>query len=308
MTEIALLAGANAAYAMPLAVTLSSALRHLDPDCAVDLYILDGGLGAENIVRLKDVLPRAHAHVTITVAAPDPVRFAGLNQDRYSIAGFYRLLAHEIVEPRHDRVLYLDSDIVLQGSVAPLWDITLGDHPVWAVQNFSQRGLHAAIPDYSDPDHALYFNSGVLLMNLARWRDLKISDQVIAFLQENSHDLLFPDQDAMNGVLKGDWGRLSPIWNAQMNNLKFVTSLRRVDGAPETEAALKDQMRILHYTAGKPWKTEFSGSHWADFLRAYLASGWDSPPRAWGFTAQYSLRQILQRVRRKLSRSGSAKG
>ena len=100
------------------------------------------------------------------------------------------------------------------------------------------------------PAGTRYFNAGVLLMNLRKWRDEEIADRVLSFIRLHRARIVFEDQDALNAVLSGEWLELSACWNAQ--HPFFHPRLKRELLLEE----IKDPA-VVHFSAGrKPW-------HWA---------------------------------------------
>ena len=77
-------------------------------------------------------------------------------------------------------------------------------------------------------------------MNLREWRRQSITDRTIELLQIHHEKLSFPDQDALNLVARGHWGRLPSRWNKQVIRL----------GQPESAPA--NEPGILHYSSFKP--------------------------------------------------------
>ncbi|WP_084797857.1 glycosyltransferase family 8 protein [Neobacillus mesonae] len=65
----------------------------------------------------------------------------------------------------------------------------------------------------SIPAEYTYFNAGVLLMNLQKWRENKISSQVIQYIKEHPKLIKLMDQDALNAVLYDKCLKLEPKWN-----------------------------------------------------------------------------------------------
>lgn len=80
---------------------------------------------------------------------------------------FYRCLIPQII--RADKVLYLDSDIIVNGSLRELYDHDISDYMLGAVEDYilsSRYFKHSILDCYP------YFNSGVLLLNNKRWREI----------------------------------------------------------------------------------------------------------------------------------------
>ena len=126
------------------------------------------------------------------------------------------------------------------------------------------------------PPAALYFNAGVLLMNVRRWRSERVVERAIEFLQKHGDTISWADQDALNVILCGNWGQLDPSWNVQL-----ITVGRYGESRYDNPARLRRQRAlladpgILHYAGPhKPWHWRYAGLADRSFLRAVIDSGW----------------------------------
>ncbi|KEP70135.1 hypothetical protein DL1_20155 [Thioclava dalianensis] len=165
-----------------------------------------------------------------------------------SRATYLRLIMEEILDPALKRVIYLDIDMIVTGSLRALWLSDLEGRPCAAVCDpgmepavFAQRfGLSGAHP---------YLNAGMLLIDLEAARRTGFLTCALEHLLEGAHDFEFADQDALNLVLWGNWTALSPIWNYQR---KFLyDDFPYEPGASGAGAA----PRIVHFTeSAKPWQ------------------------------------------------------
>jgi lipopolysaccharide biosynthesis glycosyltransferase len=138
----------------------------------------------------------------------------------------------------------------------------------------------------------LYFNSGVIVMDLDSWRHRQIQNRVLIIAQEN-YDLLDQmDQDALNMALAGDWLTLDPKWN---------TSKGKAD------ANFSDG--IIHFLGKvKPWHADYAANfqdRWFALLDRTAFAG-QRPVKLLGIAAAYQrlARSIptLEMVRGKLRR------
>lgn len=135
---------------------------------------------------------------------------------RMSCANYFRLFLPEIMPDTIDKVLYLDSDIVCRGDIAPLWDTELGDVALGAVRDFMGARLRTIISSREirrRSESATQFNSGVLLINLRKWREMKVGEAALAWRRANPDFRQSHDQAALNAVLAHDWQQLSARWN-----------------------------------------------------------------------------------------------
>jgi lipopolysaccharide biosynthesis glycosyltransferase len=191
----------------------------------------------------------------------------------------------ELLPPNLHRALWLDADVVVEASLGPLWTHPFGAHTIVAVQDYggptlgSTGGTAATCRELGlDPD-APYFNSGVMLVDLARWRSERVTQEVLAYTRRFSKQVLFGDQDGLNAVLTGRWAPAPLPWNVQVAALRSLT--RR--GLPISSelrrqwTALHTSPAIVHYAGDKPWASGLSSPFRARFFRQLRRSRYFSP-------------------------------
>jgi lipopolysaccharide biosynthesis glycosyltransferase len=162
---------------------------------------------------------------------------------------YLRLLAPYVLQGE-EQALYLDADVVCLKPLAGLWNSLDGrnallaaveDGPVAVVERVQALGLKAG----------RYFNSGVLLMPLERWRRERVTEKVLACIGSHQQRLKYPDQDALNIVLEGAVHYLPPAFNTQCQ-------------LGVSQGALSEDTVLLHYTGvDKPWHV------WSDQPQAF---------------------------------------
>ena len=146
---------------------------------------------------------------------------------------FLRLLMPSLLADS-GRLLYLDSDTLVLGSLRPLAEIDLAGFPVAAVEDAATHPSRGA--RFAFPENARYFNSGVMVIDLDAWRRDDLAARALKYVRDDAYDLFYPDQDALNLALAGRFLPLPPEWN--------VTR-------PTAEAGVHDA-RIVHFAATKP--------------------------------------------------------
>ncbi len=135
-------------------------------------------------------------------------------RDYYTPAIYYRLMIPEMF-PKYEKVLYMDCDTVLLEDVAKLYNIDIGDNYIGAVADQAV----AAVPQFVEyTKNALgilaekYFNSGVIVMNLKKFREIDFYDKFNAVLR--SYDFtVAPDQDCLNLICKDKVFYYDAGWN-----------------------------------------------------------------------------------------------
>jgi lipopolysaccharide biosynthesis glycosyltransferase len=94
-----------------------------------------------------------------------------------------------------------------------------------------------------------YFNAGVMLMNLKKWRQRNTADAVFAYLRQYQDIIRQEDQEGLNAVLFDDWRELDFSWNWQIPWRGQRQGKASSDWSPETQL-----QRIVHFTTDeKPW-------------------------------------------------------
>lgn len=148
-----------------------------------------------------------------------------------------------------ERVLYLDADMAVTGSLTELADLTLDNHYVAAVENpFFQRHNELGVnKDF------FYFNSGMMLLNLKLMRENDFYSKAHLIIRNEAEKLMFHDQDVFNLATEGKVLQLPIEFNFQTF---YLRKIHKFDRARRKEILnVYPKVKIMHYSSGiKPWK------------------------------------------------------
>lgn len=130
---------------------------------------------------------------------------------------YARLLVDQLIDPGIERILYLDCDTLVRAPIEELYEAEMGGKPIAAVRDtvgafiVGGRDLKDKrdLFDIADP----YFNSGVVLIDIPKWRETKIIDTLERRIADGTMARLYGDQDFLNLVFKKNWQRLPAMWN-----------------------------------------------------------------------------------------------
>jgi lipopolysaccharide biosynthesis glycosyltransferase len=235
--------GIDENYARCMGVLLVSLLA-ANPDTPLIFHVFTESIKPEDLQRISSLTE--NRRTTITLYYINKSALAELPASgHYSTAVYYRIVMPSILGSLTDRVLYLDSDIICLGSLSGLAGLDLNDRAVAAVQDV-QRVVVEKVSELKLQSQ-FYFNSGVMLIDIAKWNEADISSRVLQVLAGNKTGFSLVDQDALNIVLDGNVLPLPPIWNQ-------VYDLGQMTHDPVAGTI------FLHYTgAVKPWR--LSGRH-----------------------------------------------
>lgn len=173
--------------------------------------------------------------------------FEGLRLDKGRTHDVYlRIALPTAFAEDYDRILYLDSDIFVQGGdfaallnvdISPHCIAAVRDHIQWRTPNRqNQRNKIKGVPD------SAYFNAGIMLMDVKAYTEQALMPRCIEFGRAYRDQLKRHDQNLYNAVLQNDWAELSPMWNWQFS---WTARLFATLYSPH----------ILHFIGPvKPWK------------------------------------------------------
>jgi lipopolysaccharide biosynthesis glycosyltransferase len=238
----------------PWAATLLRSCLRANPSSSICFEIVhDGTLSDVDRGRLGATATSNRSVVRFHLVPGD--RFANLpTTPLFGPIVWLRLHLPELL-PDRSRVLYLDSDTVVMSALDELWNTPLGPHPLGAVANVVEPPARSHVQALGIEYPGGFFNSGVLLMDLARMRAEHSSEQLLRTAADLRERVVWPDQDVLNVVFAGRWLSLHPRWNAQNSFWAWRQWAVEVFG----EGLLDDAMRqpgIRHFEGpgiSKPW-------------------------------------------------------
>jgi lipopolysaccharide biosynthesis glycosyltransferase len=182
----------------------------------------------------------------------------------FNRAVYFRLLMAEMLP--FDKVLYLDADVVVNGSLKSFMDINIENSMIAAVVNPGfYRHKNLRMSQQSD-----YFNAGVLLVNLEKWREKNIAKRCIDYIDSNKANIEFADQDVLNAIVDGDWIKVPLKYNQQA--LIFEKNFLKAHNCFDEEELIeaRENPVVIHYSGSrKPWHVK-SSHPYKKFYWAYL--------------------------------------
>lgn len=289
---IRVLTMADERYAMPLAVMGRSLLERHGSGRPLVLRVIDDGMTAAS---------RCLVEESWKEASPGEARWEFVapyygEAERLPVWGrvpaltYARLFLNDQFPDCTGRVVVLDSDVLVLADIAELFETDLGGDVLGAVVDpfiptvSALDGLPASVLEVIPPD-AAYFNAGVMVVDLARWREQDVSRRAVAYIEGHYRELQQYDQDALNYVLHGQWREVEAGWNVQprMTNALGVKCPERA-----RIAHFSGRLKPWLYQGGTEWdrayfevlgRTAWKGFRLAGGWRALALRVYDSPLR-----------------------------
>lgn len=198
--EIALCHDEN--YAPYGSVVMSSVMGH-NPSVDITFHILHTDLSSEKCLVIKYWV-ESHPNKSVKFYRMRKENFADFPIDEHTYldyGAYIRLFLGECLADI-DKVLYLDCDIIVNGSLDSLWDTDINGYAVAGVRD----RINDYIRVYNRLQYPLsdgYINSGVMLINLKKWRDDSFFDKAKTAAKMSPKILMNHDQDLINMIYHG---------------------------------------------------------------------------------------------------------
>ena len=277
----------DANFAEMLGISLTSVLENSRDMEDIRVHILDMGIEIADKEKIESVCRfynRSAPH-WIPVEDITGVLDMDVEADRGSTAQFARIFISRHIDESIDRVLYMDCDIVARKSIRELWNLDLKGKTIAALLDAFSRAYRHNIG--LEPDDIM-FNSGVMLIDMRRWRLLNIEDQVLAFIRSRRGAVEKGDQGALTAVLSRDCLCFDPKFNSvtifyDFTYREMLSYRKPPDFYPEKVIKrAKEDPTLIHYTLSflskRPWMVG-SRHPWKDEWLKYKAmSPWHDAP------------------------------
>ena len=188
---------ATDSYVSLLGISVNSIVMNWKKGEKINLYICSPDLTEEHKEQLADQVADCNG----TIQFIDVSDYAKRMDFQFNTSGFHpivlaRLFLDSYLPKNVERVLYLDCDVVVNGDIWELEKINLQDKAFGAVPELCMPKKQKAEIGLGVDD--TYFNCGVMLINLAYWREKRISEQFLQYFVERNGKLLYNDQDILN--------------------------------------------------------------------------------------------------------------
>lgn len=241
-------------YAQHIAVVIASIMAKTKEE--VCFFVINDSISSEKIAKLKNTAVKLNT--TVEFIAVQEAQFKNVYLSGHvSKAAYFRLALADIMPDDIEKVIYLDVDLLVYDDVKNLWQNDIKKYALAAVPDFGIMASNRLCRQKKEviglPKGKEYFNSGVLLINLKKWRQENYTKQILDIIHKNQ----FPhhDQDALNKLFMNNWLTLDLRWNIipPVYNLFPKVLFNKFFRKQALEA--KRNPAIVHYAGRyKPWE------------------------------------------------------
>lgn len=251
--RLAIVLIADQAYTEQLTVTMKSIMYH---NKSVDFYIINQGIMPDWFRKMRRIVRNLGGELYNIPFDMGLISDEWRTQNHISPIAYAKYFIPRLVD--RERVLYLDTDIIVNGSLTSFFLTDLKGFPVAAVR---------------DVDGS--FNTGVMLIDNLQWKELSVSDKCLELSEgeKSEHwelEHFNGDQTILNSVFQDNWLELDKRFNVQVGHdiVAFYSNWQE-------HFCMKDNPLIIHYTTyRKPWNSSTSYRYrekWWEFYNLELS-------------------------------------
>lgn len=230
-----------------LAVALESLEENASKNFEYDIKVLHANsINAENQKRILDEYNTGVFHIVFDdiTSMVESLNNKFHTRDYYSKATYYRVFIPNLYK-QYNKVLYLDSDIVVKGDISEMYNIDIGNNLIGATTDefvyktpvfasyFTNRVTVKRVKDY--------FNAGIIIMNCKRMREVDFEGKFVDLITKVTFNVA-QDQDYLNAICKGKVKYIDGTW----------------DKMPFADEKIKEKdVKIFHFNLDlKPWQKD----------------------------------------------------
>lgn len=246
--------GVDNGYAQQVGVTLASVLKNLASGVVPNIHVITDGITEENKEKIASLkIIRDFTIEYISVSIEDFKDFPLIN-DYITLATYFRLKLPTLL-PHLPKVLYLDSDIIVEGDISVLYAMDLAEDQ-WIAGVMDIGADEDFLPTIGMREKDFYFNAGVILMNLKALGKNDFENKCAEFIVAYRKAIRHVDQDVLNYVCHSHVMWIDPKYNLIHLYIDKWQILDRYN-SPYTLQAMQKAVAnpvIIHYTGSrKPW-------------------------------------------------------
>lgn len=192
-------------YAPYSGISLLSLLKN-NSQFVDNVYILSFGIKNENKTKLKDIVKNYSCNFVFidAISILEPI-FISLNLDSYggSYATYARAFISDLIPNNNGRVLYVDSDTIVDGSIEELVNIDM-DSPtklygaVIGTNQYTEGNNEINLTN----GNSIYFACGVMLFNMKGWREFNCSNLICEYINSHGSNYRYADQTVINNTIQ----------------------------------------------------------------------------------------------------------
>jgi len=247
-------------YTPPTTTAMFSAIKNKCSNSTYNFYIITENITKQDehmLLKLKELAPDT-VNITIIPQQEPDLPYENMQRFLQYKVGMHKIYLPEILKDL-EKIIYMDGDTLVLKDLRELFNIDVSE--VYAA--VAKDGIYYRFPkemaEIGVDKRGFYFNSGVMLYNLALQRQDNIVEKLVEYIK--THEDFYGDQDVLNVVFGDKLKLMSYRYNCistffEADDLDFLSKYFG-EPLPEETFYIYENATILHFAGGKPWMENY---------------------------------------------------
>lgn len=254
----------------------------------ITVYLIENHIKEASKKKFQEIAKK-YGRSIVTLPMPDIEQLVGIDvvipsYNRLATCG--RLFIASLLPNDIDKVIYADCDTIFEDSIEDLWGIDISKYAVGMVDGAQNESFRTQLGLSKE---GIYFNSGLLLVNLKRWREEQVERRFLDFIKSQGGYVPLPDEGVLNAVFDGDilllplrYNAITQIFAFSYNQMLYVRGIKRFYTPEEVEEARQHPV-MVHFTSNfylsiRPWVKGCSHPYAQKYLKYRNLTPWKDEP------------------------------
>lgn len=277
-------------YSQCTGISIYSLLKNNQDVPKLNVYVLETGISQSNKNKIREIGSRFDREIQFVEAQKQFDEYVKKLNFKY-MRGSYNTYARVMLNAwfgELDKVLLIDSDTLVVGSIKELWNTDMKNHLIGAVPEIAMYSPYSTYEDKKIVDSSNpYFNMGIVLCNLKLWREKKIDNLIEDKLSNYKDDLKIADQSILNYTINDQMKRVHLKYNyytsvhaVKYSTINKVFSNDRIFDETEFLEA-RENPAVIHFVGHsfeRPWFDRSTSIYKNMYLSYRRETPWASEP------------------------------
>lgn len=225
----------------------------------VNIHILSNGIKDNNKRELENLSENQLQRCFFYDLSNIRERLGNLKVETISLSAYSRLFIADILPDNIDKVIYMDCDSLILNSFQELMNLDIDNYLLAGVEDVVDFSFKTRL---DIPEKAKYINSGMLLMNLKKFRDESATTRIKEFIHNFKGEIPHHDQGTINAlfyeqilILHPKYNCMTPFFYLNSKKLKKLYNMSEYYSDKELLEATKSPV-FVHFTPffiTRPW-------------------------------------------------------
>ncbi|MFI3300975.1 MAG: glycosyltransferase family 8 protein [Candidatus Gastranaerophilales bacterium] len=269
-----------------------SLLNNSKNNLSYNFYIIEQDISVADKKRVESVLKEKCKIEYIKVSNEVIDRFFNIKVSSHVTNLTYSKVILPDIFPKLDKILFLDSDMIVLNDIEELWNIEFGNSLICAAEDVGASYIAKRL--WGGTSSKRYYNTGVMLIDLKGMRDFDYKNKINTITQEQSDKYLIGEQDIISDVFNE---KISPInikWNMyhkyHPNFANFIAA-----GIKDEIICACKKPSIVHFVGpDKPWHVNSTHEYKNEYMKYYKQTPFYNPVNEFMKCVYCNLKKIIK--------------